>query len=347
MGSEQQQKIDTLKAILPEEELAEKALEVPEGELPVWFYWEEFVVKYLRTGRSIHTVRSVRDVLRLLLRNSSLRSIEQFSKHTRVEDILHELKAQRGVSDTTLNSYLKNLKTYFIWLERQEYITENKLKKIMKCSERTGKQLTATEQEVDAVQLWLLNRTQTTLERKRNMLFFGILRFTGARPIEIEQMTLEDIYSTREGYKMIIYGAKQNKDPRYYALPSWLRDIYLDYSRYRSAINRIESPLLISSSKRSGWTRKGMTKVLIKASEELSFKISAYSVRRYVATKLHTEGVALHKIADYLGHKKVTTTLSYIESSCVRTFEASEIMARAGNIMPIPVEGELPLVTAR
>lgn len=319
--------IKTLSQILPDEELEALNTKVPNGHTPLWEYWSEFVTKYLRTGKSISTVKNVRDFLKLLMRNTNICSIEQCLDHRHLEDVIHKLKENRKISDSTFNTYLKNLNTYFLWLERQDYIPENKIRKIMRCKECRGKQLTARSDELKLATLQLINRRQTTLERKRNLLFFGILKLTGARPIELERMKVGDIYASKNGFKLVINGAKQNSDPRYYRLPSWLRDLYLDYLHHRNRLKRNEDSLLVSQSKRSGWTRKGMTRLLTKLSKEIGVKITAYSIRRHVATTLHASGMPLEKIADYLGQKRTSTTLKYIEESCIRTLEASEIMS--------------------
>ncbi len=55
-----------------------------------------------------------------------------------------------------------------------------------------------------------------------------------------------------------------------------------------------------------------MRNLFAKLSEELGFRVTAYSFRRFVATYLNSKGIGLSIIQDHLGHTRASTTKQYI-----------------------------------
>jgi len=207
--------IETLKKILPDNELALTAKKVPAECTPLWFFWEEFVERYLALGKSQITVERVRDAFRLILRHTDLISIEDFNDPNKVEKTLLSLKETRKMSNSSYNTYRKNLNTYFIWLEKKEFIKENKIRKIERCKEPSPEMTALTEDQVK--QIWALacETGKTQIERARNRLFISLLTVTGARPCELLSLKDADIKNKTE---IKINGRKQKGKPRYYRL---------------------------------------------------------------------------------------------------------------------------------
>ncbi len=304
---------------------------VPRNETVIWKYWKEFVHKYLRTGRSEVTVRNVLDALLFIIRVCNIVTIEKCNSPKILEDTLFSIKEKRNLRSSTYNSYIKNLNTYFRWLAKQEYIQENKINKVACCKEENNEQLTLSEQHIQAIVKQVHDRRQTRLERARNVFFIDLLRFTGARSCEITAMKVGDIEPLKDSYKIRINGAKQKGKPRYYELPSSLRDSYETYMIKRNKSRPDEEMLFVSSSKRTGWTLKGMSALFRKLSNELGFRITAYGFRRYVATSLYEETTDMRHIGDYFGHTRASTTLGYVNSCCARTKPAALIMEKRLN----------------
>lgn len=304
---------------------------IQQDETPIWKYWEEFVKCYLSEGRSEVTISNVRDALRFVIRNMGFYSIEVCNCSPTFYKALHDWKEKRGWSNATLNTYRKNTNTYFIWLEDMGYIAENNIKKVRKSKEEINEQYTLNEEQVKILMGHNSQRRQTMLERWRNNLFIGLLIFTGARPCELLGLQCKDFKMMENGgFKLVIRGRKQKGRIRYYTLPSWIRDFYDMYLQKRQNIGREESNLFVSCSKRTGWTVKGMRSLFKRLSKEMGIKVSAYSVRRYVATKLNDEGQKLEDIANYLGHTRISTTKRYIERTCALTRDCGEVMGKMG-----------------
>jgi len=319
--------IETLKVLLPPEELDSLIESFNPSHTPLWANWKEFVEKYLRTGKSIDTVHSVRDTLKMLLRTTRMYTIEEFNSPNVLEDVLYELKEKRGWSFSTMNTYLKNLNTYYIWLERRGYIKTNNLRKIQRGVEKRGYVRVCTLELIQRAGGHILVKSQNEFERARNLLFFELICFTGARPIELERLNADSIRQTSGGLKLCIEGAKQKGANRYYPLPKRIGELWLNYNRKHNAAGIRDNSLLASNTQKARWTRKGMTRFFTHLSNDLGEKIHPYAIRRFVATQLYKKGAPLEKIAAYLGHSRTSTTLKYIEESCVKTKDASEIMS--------------------
>jgi site-specific recombinase XerD len=318
----------TLLQLLPQEELSKFGTSLLKGDTPLWKYWGEFVESYLAEGRSEVTVSGVRDALGIVLRHMGLYSIEQCNNRKILYDALHRVQASLNYSNSSLNSYRGKIGTYFRWLEDMAYIESNEVKRVRKSKDEINEQYTLSHEQVQALRLHMVSRRQTKLDRWRNVLFVDLMIFTGARPCELLQLQCRDIVKDGSGYKLIIQGRKQKGRPRPYYLPSHIRDTYEMYVKVRQDLNREESNLFISQSKRTGWTEKGMRGIFKRLSKELGFKVIGYSMRRYTATKLYSEGMSLENIANYLGHTRISTTKRYIERSCFLTEACGAVMAR-------------------
>jgi site-specific recombinase XerD len=302
----------------------------PEG-TPLFHYWKEFERHYLREGKSEETIRNVRDVLRFISSKLGIDTIEACNTPKILREALFNAKEERNWTYVTFNSYVKNIKTYFIWLEAMEYVEQNKIRKIRKCKEELNEQYVYSDEQVKLILSHIKTRRQTRLQRHRNDFFVGLLSLTGARLCEILQLQVIDIQKFRDTYKVIIRGRKQKGRLRYYPFSSWLRDSYETYMRTRLNLRQDETNLFISSSRRTGWTQKGTRALFKRLSKELGFRVIAHAFRRYVATKLHREGYSLEYIANYLGHTRITTTQRYIERSCLLTDRGVDAMGKILN----------------
>jgi len=315
-----------LQVLLPEAEIKAISQNIPANEVPVWYYWEEFVQKHLRTGKSETTVKNVRDALRLIIRRLDIFTIQQFNNPRLVEDALFSYMEENSIKHNTFNSYRKNLNTYGIWLGKMDYIDRNNIPKIAKCKAEYDENLTSTQEQVNAVVVRIRERKQTKLERLRNTFFIDLLRFTGARPCEFEDLKLKDIIKEGKGYKLCLQGRKQKGRKRYYPLCSYVIDSFEAYMDFRSIYRPNEDYLFVSAYKRVPWTYVGIKNLFASLSKELGFRVNSYSFRRYVATKLNSLDMPIENIRDYLGHTRVATTLRYIERSCVLTKDCAKVM---------------------
>lgn len=306
-------------SLLDDSEAQKLAATLPKDKIPLWKHWDAFVFHWLLRNRSRVTLTRIADTLKFIIKQCGVHTIEDCNSHNELEATLHLQKIARNWQDETFNTYKKNLNSYFIWLENKDVIEKNNIRRISKCSKKVNEQYTLTEEQMSALVPHLQSRRQTRLERWRNLLFVGLMLQTAARPCELLQLEIDSIRTHTDGYKVIIKGRKQKGRPRYYRLNSEMRDIYEMYLKVRDGCKREERCLFVSSSKLTGWTDKGMRGLFKKLSKELKFKVTGYSIRRGVATLLKKKGIHETDIMHHLGHNRLSTTQSYITSSCYLT----------------------------
>lgn len=313
-------------ALLSPEQRKSLQAGIPPGQTSLWEYWDIFQERYLEYGRSSVTVRNVRDALSFAMLRLGLLSLEQVNDSVALENALFAYKKSNSISNITYNTYLKNLNTYFMWLQKHRYISENNMPNVGRCKEEINEQYTLSEDQVKLIVGHVYSRQQSRLERFRNALFIQLLRYIGARPCELLALRYQDVRLVGGVYKITLQGRKQKGRLRYYLMDSVLRDAYEAYIAYRNDLRPNENMLFISSSKPSGWTEKGMRGLFKRLSHELGFRVTAYGFRHYVATKLNAKGLAIRDIQHHLGHTRATTTERYIERDGGLTARGMEVM---------------------
>jgi integrase/recombinase XerD len=320
---------DRLQKLLSNEE--KLSLEVSENMTPIWEYWEEFLYDYyVIRGRSLDTVKNVRDKLRFLLLKVGVTSIEEANEVRTIKRFLAFAKEERNWAPNTYNTYKKDLNTYFKWLEENELIEENKFRKVSKLKVKTNEQSCLTADEVNHIKTYVReNPERSRLQTTRNELLLNLLFITGIRTIEASTLKKSSIFRERGRLVIKIEGAKQKGKVRKYVLPIFIEEMYRKYLNELSRLNRTNEHLFVSYKVGKGWTKNGIQKYLRKLSKNCGVKVTVYSIRRYVATHLYEQGVILDKIRSYLGHSRSTTTLSYIENTSTMTVDQTDVMVAA------------------
>jgi len=320
-------KHQNLLRFLPPDEIASLEQDVPDGETPLWAYWEDYVIKTIALGKSPVTIQSVRDAAKFIVRHSGLVSIEQINTANALDRALLGLQVQRGQKPSTRNNYIKNINTYFIWLFKNHLIEKNNLTRIEKGRECPVEIPPLTYEEIERFVLHVSTRHHcTALERARNILMIDIFRFSGIRPSELLAMENDAIYLVDGKWQMIINGRKQKGRIRYYDVPSFVVHSYQHYMKTRADNQRWEQPLFISMSSCEGWTIGGLQKFFQKTSFEIGVHVTAYGFRRFVASQLSKAGVARDDLSRYLGHTRFSTTDRYIERDCYLTRSGTNLM---------------------
>lgn len=315
----------------PSHPLKEKALKkalkkLKPGERPLWEFWEEFLKRYSRLDRSMATIVNVRDAIRWAVVHLDVVSIEDCFDVMKLEDKFHEYKERRQIQHSTLNSYRKNLNTYFRWLERYGFIEENTIRKIPKGKETCKEKHILTDEKIAKIIYQLSIQRSTSFERSRNILTIQLLRILGARPKEIMAIRKADISKLGDSYKIIIRGIKQGGKIRSYRMKGVLKDAYENYMQHRPANRDHEPWLLLSRKHGKAFGQKGLRYLFKHLSKTLGFRITAYGFRRYVATTLRKEGLPMDKISSHLGHASERTTRCYIEDMVEWTDEGVDLL---------------------
>lgn len=313
--------------LLSAHELADFHEQLLSDQTPLWLHWDCFVQKSLILGKSPLTLKSTRDTLKFIIRQTGIASIEELNRPGELDQQLFRLQAERGFNLNTRRSYIKHLNTYFIWLYRNHHISENNIARIERGRERQKEISPLNLSEVDRVIVHVSTRNHScSLERARNKFAVNLLRFTGLRPCELLDLTTDAIYRENGRWVLAVSGRKQHARVRYYECPKFIVDSFDRYMKLRAEYQRWETPLFVSMSNKEGLTTSGLQNFFKTISRELGFRVNAYGFRRFVATQMSEKGVARDDMSRFLGHTRFTTTDRYIERSCALTNKAGSVM---------------------
>ena len=322
-----QRKHPHLLRLLSTEEISLLEEDMKPSEVPVWRYWDQYVVKTLVLGKSPITVKSVRDAINIVVRHTGLFTIEQINEAGVLDHALLKLQIERQQKASTRNTYIKAMNTYFIWLYKNHFITENNVARIEKGRVAASDIDPLTLNQVEKVVVHIGSRRHTTaIERARNILMLDIFRFSGVRPCELLGMQNDDIFLENGMWKMLINGRKQKGRKRFYEIPSFIVYSYQNYMKMRDEAGRWEDPLFISMSSREGWKTSGLQNLFKKVSKEIGFRVTAYGFRRFIASQLSRQGIQRDHLSRYMGHTRFTTTDIYIARECYLTDKGTELM---------------------
>ncbi|WP_065422719.1 site-specific tyrosine recombinase/integron integrase [Clostridium sporogenes] len=210
----------------------------------------------------------------------------------------------KNVKNSTLGNEISIMKSFFSFLENEDFIIKNPMKKIknIKKEKRLRKSLTQEELE-------LLRYSCKTI-RQRALLEF--LFSTGCRVSEIYNANITDIKWEKEELKVI---GKGNKERIVYINAK--AKLYL--KKYLKEREKINNPSLFVASKKpygrlgTRSLQREINKIGIQAGFDKS--IFPHLIRHTTATLALKSGMSLTSIQQILGHEDPSTTQIYAETN--------------------------------
>jgi len=228
-------------------------------------------------------------------------------------DMFLTAKHLEGCSDKTIRYYRCNIQRmletvdvpvikisteFFSWLEEEDYIIKNPMKRIHKVKAAVVVKETLPDEKVEIL------RDNCGNLRDRAMIDF--LLSTGIRVGELVGLNIEDIdFSERE---CVVYG-KGDKE----------RKAYLDAKTKLHLMNYIESrtdnnkALFVSLNRpHDRLTESGVELRLREMGKKLGVeKVHPHKFRRTMATRAIEKGMPIEQVQKILGHEQIDTTLRY------------------------------------
>ncbi len=205
---------------------------------------------------------------------------------------------ESGASKVTVDNMRRILSSFFAWLEEEDHIIRNPMKRIHKV--KTGKSVkeTYTDEELEMM--------RDSCDNLRDLAIIDILASTGIRVGELVNLNRDDIdFGNRE---CVVLG-KGNKERRVY----FDARTKIHLQQYLSERDDDNSALIVSLQK--PYDRLQISGVEIRLRElgrKLSInRVHPHKFRRTLATVAIDKGMPIEQVQQLLGHQSIDTTLQY------------------------------------
>jgi len=276
-------------------------------------------------GMSLHTIRSYRDALVLLLQflaREAKRPIEALDiadiNPDRVARFLKSLESERGNGIATRNARLAAIHTFarFLVTEHPEHL--DSLQRVLGIPFKRGaREAPIAYLEKTEIEALLASIDRSNQAGQRDYALFALMFNTGARVQEILNLRVRDL-RLEPPYQVRLHG----KGHKVRLCPIWprtaelLRELVRD--RYASAQDPAEQPLF-ANRHGAAMTRFGVRYLLRKHVAAASMRVATladkrvhpHSWRHTAAIHLLKAGVDFATISQWLGHASLNTTMRY------------------------------------
>lgn len=215
-----------------------------------------------------------------------------------IRKYLSDYQEESKCSKTTIDNIRRILSSYFSWLEDENYIVKNPIRRIHKIKTAKLVKETFTDEEVETMRDYC--------KENRDLALIDFLYSTGVRVGELVNVNIEDV--NFEDRSCIVLG-KGNKQ----------REVYFDartkihLQEYINQRNDNNKALFVSLQK--PYNRLNISGVEIRLREigkETNVnRVHPHKFRRTMATKAIDKGMPIEQVQVLLGHRKIDTTLEY------------------------------------
>lgn len=215
-----------------------------------------------------------------------------------VERYLADYRTQNGVSDVTLNNARRFISAFFNYLEFEDVIRCNPVRKTKPVREVKKLKPSFTDLEIEQM--------RELAESDRDKAIIETLNTTGVRVSELCSLNISDIHNN-----VAIIRGKGNKERKVYFSEKALYYI----RKYIEGRQDGSSALFINEKRTQGiYNRvsKGAIEKLVRdIGQEIQIRAYPHKFRRTVATRGANKGMPIQEIQALLGHSKLDTTMIY------------------------------------
>ncbi len=258
--------------------------------------FESFIDSKKLEGRSDKTLQYYKMMLTKLLA-----SFDKPLQNVTTNDIREWLLLYKesGVSNVTVNNVRRIFNSFFSWLEAEEYILRNPMRRIHRIKEEYQVKKAFTEEELEKLRIYLKNDL-------RDRAIFELLISTGVRISELRGMNKDDVDFSEKEIIVLGKGAKQ-------------RIVYfndrakLHLEKYlESRVDDNEALFVTRNSPYARLQGSGIGGTIREWGRETGIgKVHAHRFRRTFATQALRAGMPIEQIQVLLGHSSIETTRIY------------------------------------
>ena len=260
---------------------------------------EEFLKTKKMEGCSDETIKNYRSNLSLIL-DRIYKNFEDIQARD-IREFLFNYQNEKKIHNSTLDDIRRVLSSFYNFLDDENYIYKNPIKKIHKIKSNQNIKCPFSEEEIVLLQ----DACQTKKERA----LIDFLYSTGVRVGELIKINISDIdFNNRE---LVVFGKGGKERVVYFDTRTKIHlRLYLDDRKDTS------DALFLSN------TKNGETRISKHGVEHLVKRIGEragvsdchpHRFRRTLASNLIDKGMPIEQVRILLGHSKIDTTLIYAQ----------------------------------
>lgn len=257
---------------------------------------KEFLMTKKIEGCSITTIKDYHDRIIKLI-DWTTKDVRELNAKD-IRDYLYEYQELNNVKQGTLDTMRLIFSSFYQFLENEEYITKNPVRKIHKIRSEDVIKPAFTDEELE-----MIRRSTKSI---RDLAIIDLLYSSGIRISECIELNIRDVnFNDRE---FIVYGKGGKERVCYFNARTKIEII--DYLQTR---DDREPALFVSKHEPHDRLKKGGVRHMLKDIEARTGipNIHPHRFRRTLATNLLDKGMTLEQVQRILGHKKIETTLIY------------------------------------
>lgn len=223
--------------------------------------------------------------------------IRKFTTDT-VREYLKEYQKINNCSKVTIDNIRRNLSSFFSWLEEENHILKNPVRRIKKIKVGVTVKEIISDEKIEII--------RDSCNSSRDLAIIDMLYSTGIRVGELVNLDITDInFHERE---CIVYG-KGDKERRVY----FDAKTKLHLMKYLDERNDSSKALFVTLNKPYKRLQISGVEISIrKLGRKSGFEnIHPHKFRRTMATRAIDKGMPIEQVQQLLGHQQIDTTMKY------------------------------------
>ena len=247
-------------------------------------------------GCSNKTIKYYKSTIEKLLLDLD-KSVDNISTDD-LRNYLSQYKKTSNVSKTTVDNLRRIFSSFFSWLEDENYILKNPVKRIHRVKKGRVVKETLSDEEIETL--------RDNCDNLRDLAILDLLVSTGMRVGELVSLNIADInFEERE---CVVFGKGESERVVYFDARTKLH--LLEYLKSRTDNNCALFVSFRYPHNRLGIS--GVEKCLKKIGEKSGIvNVHPHKFRRTLATNAIDKGMPVEQVQKLLGHMQLDTTMQY------------------------------------
>ncbi len=233
-------------------------------------------------------------------------------------------KVKQGVKATTIATYRAKLNPFFKWLRHKGYIAALPFDGIPypKVSYDEPKYLKKSQIEKVITAISFSIPWSSVFVQKRNLAIIMVLLYTGIRKSELLNLKMQDLDLTRNELK-ISAATSKSKQHKTQPLNYLVSRKLAEYLEERKQKLHTTAYLFTADRRDEPFSEQGLKHLLKQIRRASGVRFHAHQLRHTFAVNLISSGSDISVVQKLMGHKSLTSTLTYLRCIPSRTMRQS------------------------